>query len=65
MLAGLALVFAWPTIAYLLLGVFVGMLVGAVPGLGGVVGLVLLLPFTYGMEPVPAFALLMGLYAVT
>jgi TctA family transporter len=65
MLAGLALVFTWPTIAYLLLGVFIGMWVGAVPGLGGVVGLVLLLPFTYGMEPVPAFALLMGLYAVT
>ena len=65
MLAGLALVFSWPTIAYLVLGVFVGMWVGAVPGLGGVVGLVLLLPFTYSMEPVPAFALLMGLYAVT
>jgi putative tricarboxylic transport membrane protein len=65
MLAGLGLVFTWPTIAYLLLGVFVGMWIGAVPGLGGVVGLVLLLPFTYGMDPVPAFALLMGLYAVT
>lgn len=65
MLAGLAMVFSWPTIAYLLLGVFIGMWVGAVPGLGGVVGLVLLLPFTFGMEPVPAFALLMGLYAVT
>lgn len=65
MLAGLALVFTWPTIAYLLLGVFIGMWIGAVPGLGGVVGLVLLLPFTYAMEPVPAFALLMGLYAVT
>ena len=65
MLAGLALVFTWPTIAYLLLGVFIGMWIGAVPGLGGVVGLVLLLPFTYGMDPVPAFALLMGLYAVT
>lgn len=65
MLAGLALVFSWPTFGYLLLGVFVGVWVGAVPGLGGVVGLVLLLPFTYGMDAVPAFALLMGLYAVT
>jgi len=65
MLAGLVLVFSWPTIVYLLLGVFVGMWIGAVPGLGGVVGLVLLLPFTYAMEPAPAFALLMGLYAVT
>ena len=65
MLAGLLLVFSWPTIGYLLLGVFIGMWVGAVPGLGGVVGLVLLLPFTFDMEPAPAFALLMGLYAVT
>lgn len=65
MLAGLMLVFSWPTIGYLFLGVILGMWVGAVPGLGGVVGLVLLLPFTYSMEPAPAFALLMGLYAVT
>jgi len=65
MLAGLLLVLSWPTFGYLLLGVFIGMWVGAVPGLGGVVGLVLLLPFTFSMDPVPAFALLMGLYAVT
>jgi TctA family transporter len=65
MLAGLSLVLAWPTFGYLMLGVFIGMWVGAVPGLGGVVGLVLLLPFTFSMDPVPAFALLMGLYAVT
>jgi len=65
MLAGLSLVLSWPTFGYLLLGVFIGMWVGAVPGLGGVVGLVLLLPFTFSMDPAPAFALLMGLYAVT
>ena len=65
MLAGLSLVLSWPTFGYLLLGVFIGLWVGAVPGLGGVVGLVLLLPFTFSMDPVPAFALLMGLYAVT
>lgn len=65
MLAGLSLVLSWPTFGFLLLGVFIGLWVGAVPGLGGVVGLVLLLPFTYSMDPVPAFALLMGLYAVT
>ena len=65
MLAGLSLVLSWPTFGFLLLGVFIGLWVGAVPGLGGVVGLVLLLPFTFSMDPVPAFALLMGLYAVT
>jgi len=65
MLQGLFLVFQWPAIGYLLLGVFIGMWMGAVPGLGGVVGLVILLPFTFGMETVPAFALLLGMYTVT
>ena len=64
-LNGLMLVFAWPAIGYLMLGVFIGMWMGAVPGLGGVIGLVILLPFTYGMETVSAFALLLGMFAVT
>ena len=38
---------------------------GAIPGLGGVLGMILLLPFTFEMEPVHAFALLLGLFAVT
>ena len=62
---GFFLVFEWPAIGFLMLGVFIGMWLGAVPGLGGIIGLVLLLPFTYGMDPVPAFALLLGMFAVT
>ena len=65
MLNGLILVFQWPAIGFLFLGVLIGMWLGAVPGLGGIIGLVLLLPFTYDMAPVPAFALLLGMYAVT
>lgn len=64
-LAGLALALSWPAIGYLFLGIFMGMWIGAVPGLGGVIGLVLLLPFTFAMDPAPAFALLLGMYAVT
>ena len=59
------MVFQWPAIGFLMLGVFIGIWLGAIPGLGGIIGLVLLLPFTFGMEPVPAFALLLGMYAVT
>ncbi len=62
---GLFLVFQWPSIGFLLLGVLIGIWLGAVPGLGGIIGLVLLLPFTFGMDPVPAFSLLLGMYAVT
>ena len=48
----------------MLLGVAIGIWLGAVPGLGGITGLVLLMPFTYGMDPVPAFAMLLGMQAV-
>jgi putative tricarboxylic transport membrane protein len=49
---------------YLCLGVFLGLVVGILPGLGGIAGLSLLLPFIYGMEPLSALALLIGLLAV-
>ena len=65
LISGLSLVFQWPAIGYLVLGVFLGIWVGAVPGLGGIIGLVILLPFTYGMDPVSAFALLLGMFAVS
>ena len=65
LLSGLSLVLQWQALLYLVLGVLIGIWMGAVPGLGGAVGLVLLLPFTFGMEPVPAFALLLGSWAAT
>jgi TctA family transporter len=49
---------------YLLLGVGMGMIVGILPGLGGIVGLSLLLPFIYGMDQISALAMLIGLVAV-
>ena len=39
MLNGLFLVFQWPAIGYLILGVLIGMWMGAVPGLGIVVAI--------------------------
>ena len=65
LLTGLTSVLAWPAIGFMVLGVTIGMWMGAVPGLGGVLGMILLLPFTFDMEPVNAFALLLGLFAVT
>jgi putative tricarboxylic transport membrane protein len=62
---GLVLAVSWPAPLYLAIGIVIGIWVGAVPGLGGAVGLALLLPFTFGMDTVPAFALLLGMYAVT
>lgn len=49
---------------YLFFGVCLGFFVGILPGLGGIVGFSILLPFLYGMEPASALALLIGLVAV-
>jgi TctA family transporter len=62
---GLTQVFAWPALGFLMLGVALGLAIGALPGVGGLMGLVIALPFTYGMDPVSAFALLLALFAVT
>lgn len=49
---------------YLLLGVLLGFVVGILPGLGGIVGFSILLPFLHGMEVGSALALLIGMVAV-
>ena len=49
----------------LCLGVVIGLSIGIVPGLGGIVGLAILIPFTYPMSPETAFAFLISLHAVT
>src|SRR5690606_41240882 len=49
---------------YLMVGVGVGLIVGILPGLGGIVGMSLLLPFVYGMEPSAALAMLVGILPV-
>ena len=46
-------------------GVCMGLALGILPGIGGVAGTALLLPFTYGMDPASAMALLLGLGAAT
>lgn len=48
----------------LLIGVVMGLAVGAFPGLGGIAGLSLLLPFLYGLDPVSGLAMMVGLVAV-
>jgi putative tricarboxylic transport membrane protein len=45
-------------------GVLIGLAIGTLPGLSGVVGLAILIPFTYHLDPHSAFALLLGMAAV-
>ena len=46
-------------------GVLVGLTIGVIPGLGGIVGIALLIPFTFEMDAYSAFAFLIGIGAVT
>lgn len=64
MVSGLLQTFSWPAFGLMLLGVPVGLILGAIPGLGGNLGLALTIPFTFGMSPVAGFALLLGLHSV-
>jgi len=48
----------------LVVGVLIGLAIGVLPGLSGIVGLALLIPFTYHLDPHTAFALLLGMAAV-
>ena len=52
-------------LGYLALGCVMGLVLGIVPGIGGLAGTAMLLPFTYAMDPYSAFALLLGLGATT
>ena len=49
---------------YLVAGVLLGLSIGVLPGLGGIAGLALVLPFMYGMDQVSGLALMIGLVAV-
>jgi TctA family transporter len=50
---------------YVFRGVCMGLSLGILPGIGGIAGTALLLPFTYNLDPPTAFALLLGLGATT
>jgi putative tricarboxylic transport membrane protein len=51
-------------LGYLVMGVLMGLCIGVFPGLGGIAGLSLLLPFMFGMDPILGLALMVGMVAV-
>jgi TctA family transporter len=52
-------------LGFLALGCIMGLVLGIIPGIGGLTGTAMLLPFTFNMDPYAAFALLLGLGATT
>lgn len=51
-------------LAFMMLGIIVGLIIGILPGLGGVVGASLFVPFLFGMDPFVGMAMLVGFAAV-
>src|ERR1700742_5284949 len=62
LLHGFSIAISVPHIALMVGGVLLGILVGVLPGLGAPNGVSLLLPITFGMQPVAAIILLSSIY---
>jgi TctA family transporter len=52
-------------LGFLALGALLGLILGILPGIGGIAGIAILIPFTYAMDPYTAFAFLLGLASTT
>ena len=63
MIVGFQAIFGDPfSIALLFFGVFMGIVFGCIPGLTAVLGVTLMIPFTYTMTPVQGLTLLVAIY---
>ena len=60
LLLGLQTAISPVTLAYCFLGVFLGTLIGVLPGIGALAAISLLLPVTYHMDPTSAIIMLAG-----
>jgi putative tricarboxylic transport membrane protein len=61
-LDGFAVVLEPLNLLYCLIGVVIGMLIGILPGLGPAATIAILLPLTFGLEPVTAIIMLAGIF---
>lgn len=61
-LAGLSAILTIENAIYMVLGTVIGILAGAIPGLSSTLAISLLVPITFVMDPLPALAMLAGIY---
>ncbi len=60
----LSMILQFDRLIFLWFGVLIGLAIGLLPGIGGLTGFALLVPFTYTMDPYAAFAMLLGMASV-
>ncbi len=61
-LLGFGTALTFTNVMYSFFGVFIGNLIGVLPGIGALAAISMLLPITYGLEPEGALMMLAGLY---
>lgn len=62
LLEGISLFMNWQNFLLLIVGLAFGVTLGAIPGLTGSLGIALMLPLTFTMDPLPAFVFLISIY---
>ncbi len=62
LMLGISTAFQWHNVLFCFIGVFIGNVIGVLPGIGALAALSMLLPVTYGLEPVTSLTMLAGIY---
>ncbi|MCS2609778.1 tripartite tricarboxylate transporter permease [Halomonas dongshanensis] len=62
MIDALPEVLSWMNLAAVVVGVIAGICVGALPGLSATMAISVLIPFTFGMDPLVALGMMAGIY---
>jgi putative tricarboxylic transport membrane protein len=62
LIAAFTSVLSWKTLFYCFIGCLWGTIVGVLPGLGPLAGMVLLLPLTFGLDPTSGIVMLAGIF---
>src|SRR3981189_3340614 len=62
LLHGFTVLMTWKTLAFMMVGLILGIFVGVLPGLGGPNGVAILLPLTFSMDPTTAIVMLSCIY---
>ena len=62
LLQGFSVLLTWQNFFVTVLGAVLGLIVGAMPGIGSLAGVALLLPLTYSFNPTTAVIMLAGIF---
>jgi putative tricarboxylic transport membrane protein len=64
-LTPLIVLFQWQNLMLMMLGTFIGVVVGVLPGIGATQAMALMIPLTWKMDVMPALVLLISIYATS